>query len=417
MATGFEATLLRSAISNAELVDRLGARAVAVLEDAARAVANQLLTAQGPATVMALQAQLASIRDTFRTAGIKTYEQFVGDLASQIGTFEGRSEAVLRSMLDDAADTGEKLLASGSAGPAAGISIGSGVAMQTMPATVLQTVATMGPLELTVLAGQKEYSLAREFARSMLTPGNGVLRDELQGQAARLSELFEKRVRSAVVTGQTNRELVKQLVGEGREITGDASMALRNAKTIAVTGAHQVANAVNRATIMANPMVDKVEFVATLDGRTSPTCRALSGRLFDKDKAPSPPLHWRCRSLVVAYRPGGDHGHRSMTMGVVEEDGSVSYKPAYGNRDGFSAAQRRLIKQNDQGYAVDYKEWLLAQPKAVQVDILGEKRQAIFHKTGSLVLSAPPSAQKEIMAAGYQQGRPMPRRVKPPRTT
>ena len=411
-----EATILKSAISNAELVERLGGRTVAVLEDAAKAVARQLLSTDGPATVMALQAQLASIRDTFRAAGVKSYDRFIDDLVAQLATFEGRSEAVLRSVLDNAADTGKELLASGTAGPAAGVSVGGGIALQTLPATVLRTVSTMGPLELTVLASEKAYSLAGEFAKSLLTPANSVLREELEGQAARLSDLFEKRVRSAVVTGQTNKELVKQLVGEGREITGDASMALRNAKTIAVTGAHQVANAVNKATIMANPMVDKVEFVATLDGRTSPTCRALSGRIFDKGKAPSPPLHFRCRSLTVPYRPTGDHGHRSMTMGVVEDDGTVSYKPAYGDRTGFSSEQRRLLKQNDQGYAVDYRDWLTAQPKAVQVDILGAKRQAIFQKTGSLVLASPPSAQRDIMAAGYKDGRPMPKRVKPPKT-
>jgi SPP1 gp7 family putative phage head morphogenesis protein len=416
MAAGFEATLLRSAISNAELVNRLGDRAIAVLEDAARAVATQLLTAQGPATVMALQAQLASIRDTFRAAGIKTYGQFVDDLAYQLSTFEGRSEAVIRSMVGDAVEVGSQALASGTAGPAAGVALG-GIGAGTTPAVVLQTVATMGPLELTMLASQQEYSLSREFARAFLTPTNGVMRQEVEAQAARLSDLFEKRVRSAVVTGQTNQEVVKQLMGEGKEITGDAAISIRNARTLVRTGVQQVANATNYATIMGNEAVEKVEFVATLDGRTSATCRAMSGRIFDKGKAPNPPLHWSCRSVLAPWQSGGDHGHRSMTMGVVQEDGSVQYLPAYGNREGFTAAQMRLIKQNNQGYAVDYRDWLSAQPKAVQVDILGEKRQAIFQKTGSLVLSSAPSEQKAIMAAGYKDGRQMPRRVRPPRNS
>jgi hypothetical protein len=155
----------------------------------------------------------------------------------------------------------------------------------------------------------------------------------------------------------------------------------------------------------------------TANGFIVHNCRALSGKIFDNDKAPKPALHFSCRSVWAPWRPGGDHGHRSMTMGVVQEDGSVQYQPAYGNRDGFTLAQKRLIKQNDQGYAVDYRDWLSAQPKAVQVDILGAKRQAIFDKTGSLVLSSAPSEQKAIMAAGYKDGRPMPKRVRPPRTT
>ena len=406
-----ERTILRAAIDNAELVNRLGDRAVVVLEDAARAVAAQLLTAKGPATVMALQAQLASIRDTFRAAGIKTYSQFVDDLAYQLSTFEGRSEAVIRAVVGDAVEAGSQALAGGTVGPAAGVAVGT-IGAGATPAAVLQTVATMGPLELTVLAAQQEYSLGREFARAFLTPTNGVMRQEVEAQAARLSDLFEKRVRSAVVTGQTNQEVVKQLMGDGREITGDAAMSIRSARTLVRTGVQQVANAVNHSTIMANPAVEKVEFIATLDGRTSATCRAMSGRIFDKDKAPRPPLHWNCRSLVVSYRPTGDHGHRSMTMGVVQDDGSVKYLPAYGDREGFTGAQMRLIKQNNQGYAVDYRDWLSAQPKAVQVDILGAKRQAIFQKTGSLVLSSAPSEQKAIKAAGYSDGRRMPRRVR-----
>lgn len=736
-----ERTILRTAIDNAELVNRLGDRAVVVLEDAARAVAAQLLTAKGPATIMALQAQLASIRDTFRAAGIKTYSQFVDDLAYQLSTFEGRSEAVIRAVVGDAVEAGSQALASGTVGPAAGVAVGT-IGAGATPAAVLQTVATMGPLEITVLAAQQEYSLGREFARALLTPTNGVMRQEVEAQAARLSDLFEKRVRSAVVTGQTNQELVKQLMGDGREITGDAAMPIRSARTLVRTGVQQVANAVNHSTIMANPAVAKVEFIATLDGRTSAICRAMSGRIFDKDKAPRPPLHfncvtpdtlvapcgrvaavfsrwyegplyilrtangsaakltpnhpvltsrgwqpakllkvgdrvfqpriqgeaignpqdqqmmaaedlaaafrkspsvfsvtvpvtakdfhgdgegtctrrldpkvgvvdvdrmlaaelnspllklisnpvfsdaaaalpglrdsqagiqgewlapygsvsrlnepfpfrrisaghagdllrgattmrnaflveesldgtyrdaelldnaseadatgveihggsllagtqldspakadlrlWKlgqkpgllqpasadpeglsadgdvlalspegfelvelvscerdtfaghvfnfetelatyvagnllthnCRSILAAYRPGGDHGHRSMTMGVVQEDGSVKYLPAYGDRDGFTGAQMRLIKQNNQGYAVDYRDWLSAQPKAVQVDILGAKRQAIFQKTGSLVLSSAPSEQKAIKAAGYSDGRRMPLRVR-----
>ena len=406
-----ERTILRTAIDNAELVNRLGDRAVVVLEDAARAVAAQLLTAKGPATVMALQAQLASIRDTFRAAGIKTYSQFVDDLAYQLSTFEGRSEAVIRAVVGDAVEAGSQALAGGTVGPAAGVAVGT-IGAGATPAAVLQTVATMGPLELTVLAAQQEYSLGREFARAFLTPTNGVMRQEVEAQAARLSDLFEKRVRSAVVTGQTNQEVVKQLMGDGREITGDAAMSIRSARTLVRTGVQQVANAVNHSTIMANPAVEKVEFIATLDGRTSATCRAMSGRIFDKDKAPRPPLHWNCRSLVVGWRPTGDHGHRSMTMGVVQDDGSVKYLPAYGDREGFTAAQMRLIKQNNQGYAVDYRDWLSAQPKAVQVDILGAKRQAIFQKTGSLVLSSAPSEQKAIKAAGYSDGRRMPLRVR-----
>lgn len=46
-------------------------------------------------------------------------------------------------------------------------------------------------------------------------------------------------------------------------------------------------------------VVEAYQYSAILDGRTSNICRALDGKIFEKDKAPVPPLHFNCRSLLV----------------------------------------------------------------------------------------------------------------------
>ena len=51
--------------------------------------------------------------------------------------------------------------------------------------------------------------------------------------------------------------------------------------------------------------VDKYEYVATLDRKTSETCRALDGKVFDIDDCKpgtnAPPMHCWCRSCIVPY--------------------------------------------------------------------------------------------------------------------
>ena len=51
--------------------------------------------------------------------------------------------------------------------------------------------------------------------------------------------------------------------------------------------------------------VDKYEYVATLDRKTSETCRALDGKVFDIDDykpgTNAPPMHCWCRSCIVPY--------------------------------------------------------------------------------------------------------------------
>ncbi len=62
--------------------------------------------------------------------------------------------------------------------------------------------------------------------------------------------------------------------------------------------------------------VEKIEFVATLDLKTSEICREMDGTVIElKDAEPgvnTPPLHPRCRSVIAPYYDDNDDGLRAM---------------------------------------------------------------------------------------------------------
>ena len=74
--------------------------------------------------------------------------------------------------------------------------------------------------------------------------------------------------------------------------------------------------------------VEKYEIVATLDGRTSETCRHLDGKIFDmKDfqaGVTAPPFHVHCRSTTAPYF--GDDYHIGQRV-AKDEEGKRYYVP------------------------------------------------------------------------------------------
>ncbi len=85
-----------------------------------------------------------------------------------------------------------------------------------------------------------------------------------------------------------------QAGGEATAVANNQVMALVR------TSVNQVANAASQQTYQANQDVtQKYRYIATLDGKTSPICRSLDGRVFEYGKGPTPPQHFNCRSTTV----------------------------------------------------------------------------------------------------------------------
>ena len=166
-------------------------------------------------------------------------------------------------------------------------------------------------------------------------------------------------VKSGFVEGLTTRQIIKNVVGDG----GLADISLRNAKAIANTAMMHVATNARMAVLEENDdVVIGYEWVSTLDGRTSPICRARDGQVFlftDKIQ-PKPPAHINCRSSVAP-----------------------KLSPEF---DIFDDGATRASKGADGGKQVSadlsYYEWLKRQPSNFQDEILGKTKGAIFRNAG-----------------------------------
>jgi len=117
-------------------------------------------------------------------------------------------------------------------------------------------------------------------------------------------------IRLAAAQGMTTQDLASRIRGTEAAKFRDGLMAIseRDAETLARTSLHHVAQVAREETWKANSgAIERVEFLAVLDGRTSTVCRGLSGQRFDIDKGPVPPLHLNCRSnRIPVFNDGLD---------------------------------------------------------------------------------------------------------------
>ncbi|EAN1947204.1 minor capsid protein [Salmonella enterica subsp. enterica serovar Typhimurium] len=98
-------------------------------------------------------------------------------------------------------------------------------------------------------------------------------------------------VKMGFVQGKTTRQIVKEVVGAG----GLADISQRNAATVIRTALNHVSTQAREATYKKNSdIVEKYEWVSTLDSRTSTICRSRDGQKYEIGKGPLPPAHPNC---------------------------------------------------------------------------------------------------------------------------
>ena len=137
-------------------------------------------------------------------------------------------------------------------------------------------------------------------------------------QGASISQWFERwrendlrRIVDEVQTGAVESLSVYELTRKirGTKANGYADGILqtsrRSAETVARTVINGVSNEARFATLCENDdVLDGIQFLATLDGRTSFVCASLDGKIWrgdEMEKAARPPLHPNCRSTLIPY--------------------------------------------------------------------------------------------------------------------
>ena len=267
------------------------------------------------------------------------------------------------------------------------------------PEIIAGLLQTVSPVHLDLLLPAPE--LIKGIATG--TPFQGkVLKDWASTLKATELSRMEDQIKIGLVQGEGAASIARRVVGsfELAGSDGVTEVSRRNAVAITRTAINAVMNQVNREFFDNNSDLFKSErFLATLDSRTTPVCRAMDGKIFKVGEGPIPPLHWNCRSVRVAVLDGEALGNRPARNFTEEgllrefaEDNDLDvvttrealprgYKGAFDKF--FSKRARELTGQEPAD--VDYQKWLTRQPAAFQDDILGKTKGQLF-RTGQLPL-------------------------------
>lgn len=164
-------------------------------------------------------------------------------------------------------------------------------------------------------------------------------------------------VKMGFVQGKTTRQIVKEVVGPG----GLADISQRNAATVIRTALNHVSTQARETTYKKNSdIVEKYEWVSTLDSRTSTICRSRDGQKYDIGKGPLPPAHPNCRSA---------------TAPVISDEYDFLDKGAKRAAKGADGGQQV-------GASTTYYDFLKQQPAWFVNEALGPTRGAIFRNSG-----------------------------------
>ena len=178
----------------------------------------------------------------------------------------------------------------------------------------------------------------------------------------------QTRLRGAIRMGFVEGETIDQMV---RRVRGTKALqykdgileaSRRGAEALVRTAVNHTANSARAEVFRQNSDVVKgVQWVATLDGRTTLVCASRDGTIYPVDSGPRPPAHINCRSTTVAVLKSWKE------MGI-----SLSEAPegTRASMDGQVAAK------------TTYDKWLRGRSVEFQEDILGVQKSKLFRQGG-----------------------------------
>jgi SPP1 gp7 family putative phage head morphogenesis protein len=179
-----------------------------------------------------------------------------------------------------------------------------------------------------------------------------------------LEEGAFKRVRDKIrmgwVEGRGTDQIVRDIIGTKglRYKDGITEVSRNSLRTVVRTAVTHTSNVARGELYKQNRRLIKgVEWVSTLDGRTSAICRSRDGMVFDVDKGPRPPAHLNCRSTTIP---------------IIKSWSALGVK-------GLPAGQRASMNGQVAG-DLTYSSWLRKQPKDFQEDVLGVKKAQLFRR-------------------------------------
>lgn len=216
-----------------------------------------------------------------------------------------------------------------------------------------------------------------------------------QSQINDIGRVIDSVVTGAVI-GESEKDIVKRITGDAvlDGAGGVTKITVDDLDSLTMTSANLIPNAIKDAVIQKDEIFDKVVFVAVLDSRTTPICRSLDGKVYEKGKAGyKPPLHIRCRSQLIPLIDA----QKGVKRGLHLEDEKVYVGEFLGSETAQTRSDipRGRKKEYDKWLKtrldkdigtlnsnITYNDWLRRQPAYFQEFVLGKAKSQLFRKGG-----------------------------------
>lgn len=195
-----------------------------------------------------------------------------------------------------------------------------------------------------------------------------LLREWYSGLDAGAFSRIKDAIRIGFAEGQTTEEVVRIIRGtrKNKYTDGITQQSRRTAAAAVRTAMNHTSNIARQETYSENADIIKgVQWVATLDGRTTRICASRDGKVYPVDAGPRPPAHIGCRStttpIVKSWKELG-----------------IKLKQA---PEGTRASMNGQVPAS-----TTYEDFLRKQDIGFQDEFLGQKAGILFRK-GKLPLS------------------------------
>jgi len=201
------------------------------------------------------------------------------------------------------------------------------------------------------------------IAAVMEQPFNGVLMSEWFAKVgAKAQQDIYEAFRVGMIEGKSIPRMSADLLDRNYEAftTNGIQRAVDNAQAVARTAANLVQNRARQTVYRANEDIVKgVEYIATLDDRTTFICMKLHGNVYPIGEGERPPQHWNCRSTTIPVLKSWRE------LGIDKDDIT---KQEQADMDG------RVPKPKT------FDAWLNTKPERVQNKLLGPVRAQMWRE-------------------------------------
>jgi len=154
------------------------------------------------------------------------------------------------------------------------------------------------PIKLDLVTPSPEQVYSAAVSRPFQ---NELLKEMVSGWKAKRRRRIEGAIRQGFVEGQTPGQIARRVVGDIATGRGGVTKADRRAAAaITRTAVNHVSTVAREQVYKENADIIKgVQWVSTLDNRTTLICASRDGKVWPGTEGPRPPAHYNCRSTTA----------------------------------------------------------------------------------------------------------------------